>query len=103
MNSELKQLAGAMWDILGDPRASRIERVEAAKVILSCHGCLLPDVNESFLSVRQITQLRALKQRTAEKVLKRRERRKRQNRRAYLRRQIKTLEAPQQKGELSNG
>jgi hypothetical protein len=102
MNSELKQLAGAMWAILRDPRASRIERVEAAKVILSCHGCLLPDVNESFLSIRQITQLRALKQRTAERVLKQKERRKRQNRRAYLRRQIKALEAPQANGGTNN-
>jgi hypothetical protein len=103
MKSDLKQVSAAMWAVLGDPRASRIERIESAKVILSCHGQLVPDVNESFLSVRQLTQLRAFKQRTVEKVMRKKERRKRQNRKAYLRRQIKTLEAQQPNGELSNG
>jgi len=98
MRGNLKRLADVMWTVITDPRASRIERIECAKVILSCHGCLLPDVNESFLSVRQIVQLRSVKQQIVEKALRRKDRRKRQNRRAYLRRKIKALEG--QKGAI---
>jgi hypothetical protein len=95
MRTSLKQLSEAMWRIVLDPRSSRIERIECAKVILSCHGCFLPDLNESFLTAKQVVQLRGLKQEIVERTLRRKERRKRQNRRAYLRRQIKALEAQQ--------
>lgn len=92
MRNSLKPIADAMLAVLLDPRASRIERIECAKVILSCHGCLIPDVNESFLSVRQITELRRAKQQIVERILRKKAARKRQNRRAYLRRRIRALE-----------
>jgi hypothetical protein len=92
MRRELKELSGLMWAVIGDAKASRIERIEAAKIVLSCYGCLIPDVNETWLSARQIVKLRTLKQGIVEKVLRRKERRKRQNRRAYLRRRIREAE-----------
>lgn len=92
MRKELKEVSAAMWAVIRDPKASRIERIEAGKIILSCHGCLIPDVNEEWLSARQIVKLRVLKQGIVERVLRRKDRRKRQNRRAYLRRQIRKAE-----------
>ena len=81
-----------MWAVIRDGKASRIERIECAKVILSCYGCLIPDVNEEWLSVRQIVKLRTIKQGIVQRVLRTKDRRKRQNRRAYLRRRIKAAE-----------
>lgn len=101
MKRDLRPVAAAMSAILVDPRASRLERVEAAKVVLSCHGCLLPDVNESFLSVREITQLRRMREDTVRKVLGRKEKKKYQNRRAYIRRKIRSMEAQQQTQALT--
>lgn len=92
MRKELKPIRDAMAAILADPRSNRIERIEAAKVILSCHGVLLPDVDESFLSVRQLTQLRAWKRQTVEKVLKRKEQKRLQNKRNWLRRKIRAAQ-----------
>ena len=105
MRKELKPIAAAMLSILCDAKASRIERIECAKVLLSCYGQLVPDVDEAFLSVRQLVQLRSLKQEIVERVLKRKDARKRQNRRTYLRRQIKKLEAtkPQQTQQGEHG
>ena len=103
MRQDFRPIVEAMLAILRDPRANRIERIECAKVLLSCYGQLLPDVNEDFLSVRQITQLRRAKQDIVERVLKKKAARKRQNRRAFLRRKIKSLEAqqPNNNGELN--
>src|SRR4051812_6333734 len=92
MKRELKPVVDAMMTILGDARASRIERIECAKLLLSCYGCLLPEINEQWLSVRQITELRRWKRDTVERILRGRAARKIQNRRAYLRRQIKNIE-----------
>lgn len=100
MKESLKPVAAAMAAILTDPRSNRIERIEAAKVLLSCHGCLIPEVNENFLSVRQIVQLRNIKQQIVISVIAKQKRRQKQNRRAYLRRRIKELEEKQ--NEQSN-
>jgi len=95
MKTDLKPTVAAMAAIVSDPRAARIEKILAAQIILSAHGCLLPEINEQWLSVRQITQLRSVKQQIVGSVLKRKERRKKQNRRTYLRRRIKQLEETQ--------
>jgi hypothetical protein len=95
--SEIKQIAEAAWNIVRDPRSSRIERLEGLKLIAGCKGVLLPDVDERWLTVRQVTQLRRIKQELVERVLRRKAARNRQNRRAYLRRRIKALE--NQEGE----
>lgn len=94
MRGRLKELNKAMFDILNDPRASRLERLEAGRIIASLHGVLIPEgVNESTLSTKTIVQLKAAKTAIAEKMFKRREQRKKQNRRAYLRRRIAAIEA----------
>jgi hypothetical protein len=95
MKKELVPVTQAMAAILQDARSSRIERIECAKVILSCHGCLLPDIDEKWLSVRQITQLRRAKQDIVERVLHQKQVRKTQNRRSYLRKTIQKLEQQQ--------
>jgi len=92
MRNELKPIRDAMLAILLDSRSTRIERIECAKVLMSCYGQLIPEVNEQWLSVRQLTQLRMMKQQIVERVLKKKARRKRANRKAYLRRRIKELE-----------
>ena len=98
MRKELKPITEAMMVIIDDPRSSRIERIECARVLLSCYGCLLPDINERWLSVKQITQLRRAKQDIVERVLRQKVVRKKQNRRAYLRRAIRTLEQQEASG-----
>lgn len=88
--------------VLQDPRASRIERIECAKVLLSCYGCLIPDVDERWLSVRQIVQLRRIKQELVERVLHQKEVRRKQNRRALLRRKIRKLKQQQETSDNIN-
>lgn len=92
--TEVKRIAYEAWRIVTDPPANRIERIEALKILCACKGLLLPDVNEQWLSVRQVAQLRRIKQELVEKALQRRERKKKANRRGYLRRQLKALGAP---------
>ncbi len=85
----LKQLKLAMYAIVEDPRASRIEKIEAAKVIAAIAGVLLPDTSEEFLSTRQAVQLRQAKEAIVTKMLARKERKRLENRRGYLKRKLK--------------
>jgi LPS O-antigen subunit length determinant protein (WzzB/FepE family) len=97
----LKRLVEAMYAVLYDPRASRIEKIESAKVIAACSGVLLPDTSEALLSTRQAVELRAARQAIAEKMQKRKERKRLENRRSYLRRKLRAQEhtVPQQQEE----
>jgi hypothetical protein len=90
--TELQRIKCAAWEIITDPISNRIERIEALKLIAAAKGLLLPDVNEQWLSVRQVAQLRRIKQQLVEKVLARKERKKKANRRQYLRKRIAVLE-----------
>lgn len=90
--TELQRIKCAAWEIITDPKANRIERIEALKLIAAAKGLLLPDVNEQWLSVRQVAQLRRIKQQLVEKVLARRQRKQKANRRQYLRKRIAVLE-----------
>ncbi len=92
MKKELMPVRDAIFAILADPRSNRVERIECAKVLLSLYGQFVPDVDERWLSVRQLTELRRFKHQAVEKVLKL----KRKNRKAYLKRRLKELEAKQQ-------
>jgi hypothetical protein len=56
---------------------------------------LLPDLDERFLSVRQVCELRRIKQELTEKVLRKKARRKKANRKQYLKRRIRELEQEQ--------
>jgi hypothetical protein len=93
--SEVQRIAEAAWEIVRDPRSSRIERLEALKLIAGCKGVLLPDINERWLSVRQVAQLRRVRQELVEKALRRKAARRKQNARAYIRRRLRELEQPQ--------
>ena len=90
----LKRLIEAMYAVLNDPRASRIERIEAGKVIAACSGILLPDTSEALLSTRQAVELRAARQAIAEKMQRRKERKRLENRRGYLKRKLRTQDQP---------
>jgi hypothetical protein len=93
----LKQLKLAMYAIVEDVRASRIERIEAAKVIAAVSGVLLPDTSEEFLSTRAAVQLRQAKEVIVTKMVARKERKRLENRRGYLKRKLK----PQPQEEIN--
>jgi hypothetical protein len=90
--SESQRIKDAAWQLVLDSK-SDVVKVEALKVICGCRGILLPDLDERFLSVKQITQFRAMKASLVEKAQRRKKRRARENRRAYLRRQLKEIRA----------
>ncbi len=99
MASALRQISGEAWKIVVDPRANRIERLEALKLIAACKGVLLPNLDERWLSVRQVCQLRHVKQQLVEKVLLRKARKKKANRKQYIKRRLKKLEARKEMNE----
>ena len=102
MKDELRRIAAEAWSIVADPRASRIEKLEGLKLIAASRGVLLPDVDERWLTVRQVCQLRQAKQALLEKVLRKKAVRKRANRRQYIKRQIRAAEAaPQDTGKTN--
>jgi hypothetical protein len=87
----LNQLKMAMLGIVEDPRASRIEKIEAAKVFAACAGVLLPDTSETMLSTRQAVELRQAKQAIADRMQRRKERKRLENRRGYLKRKLRQV------------
>jgi hypothetical protein len=96
--TEAKRIAEQAWLIVLDARANRIERLEGLKILCACKGILLPDIDEKWLTVRQVAQLRRVKQELTEKALRRKERKKKQNRRGYIRRRIAVLEQQEASG-----
>lgn len=96
----LAQLKIAMFTIVEDPRASRIEKIEAAKVIAAIAGVLLPDTSEGLLSTRQAVELRQAKAAIVEKMLKRKERKRLENRRGYLKRKLNPPAQPTQQEDI---
>lgn len=93
MTSETRRIADEAWKIVSDPRANRIERLESLKLIAATRGLLIPELDERWLTVRQVAELRRIKQQLVEKVLRRKERKRKANRKAYLKRRIRELEA----------
>jgi hypothetical protein len=96
MENELKRIAAEAWKIVNDPKANRIERLTALQLVAATRGILLFEISEQFLSARQITELRRIKQTLVEKVLKKKAKRAKCNRRNYLRRRINALAAQEQ-------
>ena len=82
-----------MSAILNDPKATRVEKIEAAKVLAACQGVLLPELSEKILNVKQVLRLREAKQKIVEQVLRKQTARKRQNRRYYIRKKLKRIGA----------
>jgi hypothetical protein len=95
MASELQRIKDAAWRIVSHPKSNRIEILEALKLLASCKGLLIPDLDERWLTVRQVAQLRRIKQELVETVLRRKERKRKANRKAYIRRLIKAAESAQ--------
>ena len=91
----LKRLVLAMYAILEDPRATRIEKIESAKVIAACSGILLPDTSEGLLSTRSAIALRQAKTAIVEKMVRHKEKKRLENRKGYLKRKLRALEADQ--------
>lgn len=91
ISMKLNQLKMAMLSIVEDPRASRAERIEAAKVAAAIAGVLLPDTSEALLSTRQAVELRQAKQAIADRMQRRKERKRLENRRGYLKRKLRNL------------
>jgi len=96
MKREVRRIADEAWKIVLDARSARIEKIEALKLIAAARGVLLPDINEQWLTVRQVCQLRKARQELVEKALRQKARRKVENRRARLRRKIRELKAKQE-------
>ena len=96
MASETRRIAEEAWKIVTDPRANRIERLEALKLIAATRGLLIPELDERWLTVRQVAEMRRIKRDLIEKVLQRKARKAKANRKQYLRRRIRELEMAQQ-------
>lgn len=105
MRGRLKELNAAMFGILEDPRSTRLERLEAGRIIAALYSVLVPSgIGEALLSQKQIVQLRAAREAIAEKLFKKKERKKAQNRRGYIRRRLTELaQTPEQTNGDNNG
>jgi hypothetical protein len=90
--NELKRVRDEAWLIISNPKSTRIEKLEALKLICACRGIFLMDINEKWLSVKQVLGLRRAKQDLLEKALKRKERKRHANRKFYLKKRIAELE-----------
>lgn len=102
LRGQLKQLNVEMWKVLLDPRATRLERLEAGRIIAALYGVLAPSgIGEAALSTKAVAQLRAARAEIAERLFKRKRQKRGQNQRAYVRRQIRHLEQRQQNTEES--
>ena len=99
MHSETRRIADAAWQIVSDPRANRIERLEGLKLIAATRGLLIPELDERWLTVRQVAELRRIKRDLIEKILKRKARKARANRKQYLKRLLREREAQPQAAE----
>jgi hypothetical protein len=102
MRGRLKELNVEMWKVLLDPRATRLERLEAGRIIAALYGVLAPSgIGEAALSTKAVAQLRAARAEIAERLFKRKRQKRGQNQRAYVRRQIRHIE--QQNNMEENG
>ena len=100
--TETKKIAEQAWLIALNTKSSRWEKLTALTILCGCKGILLPNLDERFLSVRQVTQLRRIQEQLVGKALRRKAARKKQNARAYLRKRLRELEQDKDKQE-NNG
>src|SRR5579884_992074 len=100
--TETKKIAEQAWQIALNTKSSRWEKLTALTILCGCKGILLPNLDERFLSVRQVTQLRRVQEQLVGKALRRKAARKKQNARAYLRKRLRELEG-QQTNQEKNG
>jgi hypothetical protein len=104
VRGRLKELNVKMWEVLLDPRATRLERLEAGRIIAALYGVLAPSgIGEAALSTKAVAQLRAARAEIAERLFRRKQQKRGQNQRAYVRRQIRHLEQQQSNNMEENG
>jgi len=85
VRGRLKELNVEMWKVLLDPRATRLERLEAGRIIAALYGVLAPSgIGEAALSTKAVAQLRAARVEIAERLFKRKRQKRGQNQRAYV-------------------
>jgi len=93
---EVSTVKRAMLDVAADPRASRLERIEASRLLMAAVGILVPSTMEpSKPDSKLAIQMQMARKVILEKMGLRRERTSRKNRKAYLVRKIKAAEAEQ--------
>lgn len=90
--TEIARIRSEAWAIVTHPAAKRFEKIEALKLICATKGVLVPDLDERFLTVKQVLQLRTAKSRIVENALRRKEKMRTVNRKAYLKRRLRELE-----------
>jgi hypothetical protein len=90
--SEIKRIQEECWSILEQPQCNRIERILTLQMLCACKGLIVGNINEEWLSKKQIIELRRQQQKLVERVLRAKAVRRKQNRRTYLRRAIRKLE-----------
>lgn len=90
--TETQKIAEQAWLIALDTKSSRWEKLTALTILCGTKGILLPTLDQKFLSVRQVTQLRRVQEQLVGKALRKKAARKRQNARAYLRKRLRELE-----------
>lgn len=86
-----------MESIVTDPKATKLERIEAARVIAACFGLVVPSAMESReVPTKLQIQVQAARRTVLEKLGLKKAAEARRNRRKYLKRKIAALEAAQQ-------
>ena len=98
----LNQIQQAMAAIVDDPRASKLERIEAARVALACSGLLAPDPLDKSLPTKLQIRLQAARAAIAEKLFEQREAKKLRNRKQYLQRRIAELKEKETTNDVQN-
>jgi len=83
---DLKLISRSMVGILEDPKASRLERLEAARVLASVNGVLLPSALDPALPSKVVARLALARQAITQKLFEAREKKAAKNRRQYLKR-----------------
>jgi len=80
-----------MQAILDDPRASRLEKIEAGRVAASVQGVLIPSPLDTAVPTKLGTQLQLARKAIAERLFEQQSRKAIKNRRQYVRRRIAEL------------
>ncbi|HEX4068184.1 MAG TPA: hypothetical protein VHZ09_19350 [Acidobacteriaceae bacterium] len=92
MTKELRQISKAMAAVLSDPKASRLERIEAARVAASVAGVLIPSPLDVAVPTKLGAQLQVARRVITEKLFEQRRKKAERNRKQYIRRRIGDLE-----------
>lgn len=91
MAQGLRRITKAMEAILADPKASRLEKIEAGRIAASAQGVLIPSALDAGVPTKLAAQLQLARRTIAEKLFEQRAKKVLKNRRQYVRRRITEL------------